>query len=288
MNSKVYIILVNYNGSKVTKECIESLMEVNYKNFKIILVDNCSSDDSYVRLSDLYNLNDKIIVIKTPANNGFAGGNNFGLQYAIKLGGEIFLLLNNDTEVEPDFLDQLLDGYDSKKIHTPKINYYFDKDKSWYAAGKIDFRRCVVANGKPDVEKKVSFASGCCMLFSKEVIEKIGFLDETYFMYYEDVAYSLEAELANVNIIYKPKAIVYHKVGITSGGEESKLSIYYNNRNRLYIMKKYNFGVGCYIYTYLSRIIRVLKGYIANDNNRTIIEAYKDYRHGITGKKIFK
>lgn len=284
---KVYIIIVNYNGFTVTCECIDSLLKIYNTNFHIVLVDNCSTDNSFIKFKERFINNEKVDVIKTPVNSGFAGGNNYGISYAIEKGAKLYLLLNNDTEVEPDFLDALLNGYADDTICTPRINYYYDKEIVWYSAGEVDFNKGIVKNGNPLLEKKVTFASGCCMLLSNKVIDIIGMLDESYFMYYEDLAYSLDAVNSGIDIVYKPNSIIYHKVGLTTGGEKSKLSIYYNNRNRFYILKRYKFGLRCYVYTYLSRMVRFIKGCVKRDNDTVILEAYIDYKKGIIGKKDF-
>lgn len=287
MNKTVFIILVNYNRAPLTMACVDSLKKMGNQNYKVIIVDNCSTDNSFELLTIEYTANEKVIVIKNIDNTGFAGGNNYGIEYALNMNAEYLMLLNNDTEVDCDFLDEILSNYHGDGIHVPRINYYDDKNSAWYAAGEIDYNKCVVRNGKVDFEQKVTFASGCCMLFSCQIIERIGLLKEEYFMYYEDVAYSLDAIQHNIDIIYKPNALVFHKVGKSSGGEKSKISIYYNNRNRFYIMKEYRFGLRCYLYTAITRIIRLMVGFVKKDNNIIILEAYLDYKKGVKGKKSF-
>lgn len=286
MNYHVYIILVNYNGFNDTVECINSLQKINNK-YDIIIVDNASSDKSYSKLCEKYKNEVNIHVLKTEENLGFAGGNNFGINYALSKGADIFLLLNNDTIVKEDFLDNLLIGYDNKSIVTSMINYYDDKDEHWYCAGYLNQNKCIVENGYPYYEGKVNFASGCCMLLSSYVINQIGLLSEDYFMYYEDVDYCMKAKQKKIDIFYRPKSIIYHKVSKSIEGSNSVMAIYYNNRNRFYIMKKYKLGVMCYLYTYLTRIIKYIESILFRTNNYIIKEAYRDYKKGIAGKKVF-
>ena len=124
------------------------------------------------------------------------------------------------------------------------------------------------------------------MLFSPEVFEKIGEFDEGYFMYYEDVDYCLRARAAGIRIVYKPEAVVYHKVGATTGGELSQLSIYYNNRNRFYILQKYrnDFTRRAVFYTAITRTMRYGAGCLRNGNDRIIRRAWRDFRAGLRGK----
>ena len=284
---KVYIIIVNYNSAEYTNQCLQSLEQNTYKNYDVIVVDNASTDNSYHILKEQFSNHKNITVLHSNINLGFAGGNNYGIRFALDQGGTIFLLLNNDTEVEPNFLSILMQEYYQKSILTPRINYYDDPQTAWYAAGYLDRKRCIARNGNPSVKCTVSFASGCCMLFSKQIINTIGFMDETFFMYYEDADYSLKAIEAGIDIIYIPTSVIYHKVGKSSGGKESKLSIYYNNRNRFYLIKEYEFGFYCRLYTAITRTCRYITARLRKSNDSVIYEAYKDFRHGIKGPKVF-
>lgn len=113
MNKQTHIILVNYNGYKDTIECIKSLKNLKYNNYKIIIVDNASSDNSINELNQYVSKN--IILLKSDKNIGFSGGNNIGIRYAIDNGAEYIMLLNNDTEVEPNFLEYMINAAESDK-----------------------------------------------------------------------------------------------------------------------------------------------------------------------------
>lgn len=280
-------ILVNYNGRKVSRECVASLKRMKNRDWFAVIVDNDSPDGSFAELEKEYASDGQVTVVSAGANLGFAGGTNLGIRTALEQGAEWILLLNNDTEVAEDLLDRMLEGADRESIYAPRINYFSDRGKAWYAAGRIDFNTGTVKNGDPETGGEVSFASGCCMLFSPKVFDKIGEFDEGYFMYYEDVDYCLRARAAGVRIVYLPEAVVYHKVGATSGGEQSKLSIYYNNRNRFFLIRKYRelFTVRCVVYTACTRVLRFCAGVVRRGNDRVIAEAYRDFRKGIFGKK---
>ena len=285
---KVTIILVNYNGGRVTRECVDSLKRMRNQDYSVIIVDNGSTDASFDELKQVYAEDPQICVIATGENRGFAGGNNFGIRTAIEQGTEWILLLNNDTEAEEDFLDRMTENVDRETIYAPRINLFSDKKTPWYAAGWIDFNTGIVKNGNPEKGGEVSFASGCCMLFSCDVFRKIGELDEGYFMYYEDMDYCLRAREAGIRIVYKPEAVIYHKVGGTTGGEASKLSIYYNNRNRFYIIRQYRevFTGRCILYTAGTRLLRYTGGLLKNGNDKVILRAWKDFRAGLRGKSF--
>ncbi len=285
---RVTIILVNYNGGRITRECVDSLKRMRNQDYDVLIVDNCSTDDSPDELKRAYAEDPQISVIATEENRGFAGGNNFGIRAAIENGAEWILLLNNDTEVEEDFLDRMVRDIDRDTIYAPRINLFSDRTTPWYAAGQIDFNTGIVKNGDPEKGGEVTFASGCCMLFSSDVFRKIGEMDEGYFMYYEDVDYCLRARAAGIRIIYRPEAVIYHKVGGTTGGEQSKLSIYYNNRNRFWIIRKYRelFTARCIFYTAGTRMLRCCCGVIKNGNDKIILRAWKDFRAGIRGQSL--
>ncbi len=104
-------------------------------------------------------------------------------------------------------------------------------------------------------------------------------------MYYEDVEYSLRAVSKGIHIVYIPSSVIYHKVGKSSGGETSAFSIYYTNRNRFYLIQEYHLGIVCIVYTFCTRMLRVLTAGIRKSNDRIIIEAYRDFRNHKKGRK---
>ena len=135
---KVFVILVNYNGCKDTLECINSLLKVKYSKMKIIVVDNASSDES---VSELKKYDEKITLMISPANGGFSKGNNIGIKYALKEGADYILLLNNDTIVDENFLNPLLDTaaeYKNTAVVSSKIYYESDHEKIWFAGGSFN------------------------------------------------------------------------------------------------------------------------------------------------------
>ncbi len=278
------IILINYNGYDDTVACVNSLLKSDFKNFEIIIVDNNSSDNSGNELARLYDNHRCVSVIKSTENNGFSAGNNLGINEALKMRCSSILLLNNDTEVEPTFLSNILQNWNYETARTGKIFYYSDKKKIWYANGKFSKIKAVCKNGNPSKAAYVNFASGCCLLLSERIIEKVGRLSDEYFMYYEDVDYCLRMEQAEIKIEYIPSAVLFHKVGQSSGGEKSKLSVYYSNRNRFYLIKKFHLGICCIVYTMITRILKVLLGKIRNNSDIVILDAWKDFKNGIVGR----
>jgi GT2 family glycosyltransferase len=283
MEKKVGIILLNYKGVKDTIECVKSLEKISYKNLHIIIVDNHSQDGSYEKLKN--SLDSKHIIIEAKANGGFAKGNNIGIDYALKMGCDYILLLNNDTLVEKDFLTELVNCYEVHKdagIVGCKILYESKRDLIWYAGGEINLKRFYgfhYGEGQKDSgefnrEKEISFTTGCVMLIGRDVLEKVGKLPEEYFMYYEDVDYCLTVQEAEYKIYYCPSAVVYHKVSASSGGEASAFAIKWNTRNRIIFMNKFKYKVSkpSYIigklFFYSTRVIKLMEYYIKGDADK--------------------
>ena len=251
----VAIVLLNYNSFDFTKECVKSLEGITYNNYKVIIVDNCSTDDSFNKLTQLES--DLIHIIKSPKNGGFAFGNNIGIEYAISKGFDYVLLLNNDTIVEKNFLDELVATATREKsdITTCRIMYNSARNIIWYAGGEIDlFNQRAVHTGintlyRSDAKEKdrnVTFISGCCMLLSRQCINKIGGLPEGYFMYYEDLDYCQNALNNHLKLVYSPASIIYHCVSASGGGSRSPFVIEWSNRSRRRFMSKYGHEISLF------------------------------------------
>ena len=281
MNKKVFIILLNYNGYKDTLEAIKSLEKINYNDFKIVVVDNNSTDNSFNILKE--EIKDKHYLIQSGKNAGFAFGNNIGIKFALEKGADYILLINNDTEVEKDFLNILVEDFQKDEkigLTTGLILNYYDKNKVWYAGGEIEWNKFYGAHFDEDKrvdeieleEKEVSFATGCLMLIKKEVFENIGLLPEEYFMYYEDVDFCAKLSNSGYKIHYNPKSIIYHKISAASGESESPFAIEWNTRNRIKFMKKYKNNISkiqyikAKVFFYITRVIKFIE-YILNKRN---------------------
>lgn len=291
-NENICIILVNYNGYDDTVECIKSIENSDYDNYKIILVDNGSKDKNKI-LNDNY-INNAADVIISEENLGFSGGNNLGIKYAQeKYDPEYYLLLNNDTVIIKDTISNLKKGFDfdSKAgIITGKIYYFSEPKTIWAAGGKFNFNTGIA--DQPELGKiddgvqyentcEVSFATGCTMLISKQVINTVGYLEESYFLYAEDTDYCCRVLNAGFKIIYVGKALIYHKVS-ASTGKQSNMQQYYMFRNNCYIIKKY---CNKPLYGYARRIYRTIKEMkYEHYSLRVLYKAWRDFHKGIIGK----
>ena len=268
MKNHISIIIVNYNTPGETKECIESLADIETWGFtyQIIVVDNGSKEP--LKFSKIFLKNNPHLeLISSASNLGFTGGNNLGIKYAANhYDSDFFLLLNSDAIVTKDFLKELyLMAKNDNKIGLISPKIYFHKGFEyhsasyspahlgkviWYAGGKIDWANLIsfhigvdeVDRGQFNEARETDFATGCCLFISREVVERVGTLDNRFFLYSEDVDYSLRVKRAGLKICYCPTSLVYHKIAASTGGVGSQLQQYYQTRNRLLLSLKHGWG----------------------------------------------
>jgi hypothetical protein len=244
MMPKVFIIILNWNSWADTLECLDSLKDNDYPNYQVVIVDNGSKEKPQP-------LSPEIKVIYNKKNLGFSGGNNVGIRYAMDNGADYILLLNDDTIVSNSFLTKLVEVAESEKgigMVGPKIYFYDEPKKIWFAGGKINWLyNKGEMRGYNEVDKgqydfslfqETDYLTGCCLLVKRKVVEKIGLLPEEYFLYYEDTDWSLMAQKAGFKCIFSPAVKIWHK-GSKSSIEGSPSYIYYHIRNGLILAQKY-------------------------------------------------
>ena len=245
---KVFIIILNWNGLEDTLECLESVTALNYQNYKVIVVDNGSVENPHKVIADKY---PDVKLVLNEENLGYTGGNNSGIRYALQQGAEYVWLLNNDTAVESDALTNLVtevEKHPSTGIAGSKI-YYFDfPTKIWFAGSHIDWCKASTPHhgmgktdlGQYDSVKEVERVTGCSMLVKKAVCDKIGLLDENFFLYAEEVDWCVRAGKAGFKCIFVPSSVIYHKISasVSKAGGYNSVFGYYNTRNFLYLIKK--------------------------------------------------
>lgn len=247
MRPLVSIILVNYNGYRDTVGCVKSLRKIDYENFEIIVVDNGST--MLPTEEQRRYLNEHTSLISSGKNLGFSGGNNLGMEYAKNHNPRYFLLLNNDTEVDPDFLSVLVDEAEKHSdagIVCGKIRLFDSPDRIWFAGGDFDtvtgkvthFKYNEIDSDCGEWVKEITFATGCLWLLPVKVKEKIGLMNESMFLYAEDMDYSYRVIQNGYKIYYCNHSVIYHKVS-RSTGAASFITQYYMVRNNLIIIRMY-------------------------------------------------
>jgi GT2 family glycosyltransferase len=225
----VHIILVNWNGKEITLDCLRSLHALTYPHVKILVVDNGSTDGSADAFAERF---PDVDVMRLKENLRFAGGNNAGIRHALQQGAELIMLLNNDTLVDPGFLEPMLERFLSDPscgMVGPKIYYADNPTSIWFAGGEISMWTGTMRHtgirepdhGQFDMARTIDYVSGCCLLTGRAVVEKVGLLDESYFMYGEDADWSMRVRRAGYRIVYEPRAKVWHRLSISTGGHLS-------------------------------------------------------------------
>jgi GT2 family glycosyltransferase len=300
----IYAIVLNWRQYELTSRCLHSLLELNYVDCRIVMIDNGSDDGSARRLQEEFG--SSIIFISNSENLGFAGGNNVGIRYALEQGANYVLLLNNDTIVDADFLRPLVEALEKDKqvgAATPKI-YFLEESgerRLWAAGGRVSMWLGLSGNrgrgeidvGQFDKLEEVAFGSGCCLLMRREVLEQVGLLNEAYFAYYEDLDWCYGARAKGYKILYVPRSKIWHAAGASSKspsssdgeGALSAFVYYLVTRNHLWFIRTYVHGPRriAALAVYLSYSIMFYSAaFIILRRWRKLRECWRGFKDGIT------
>jgi GT2 family glycosyltransferase len=343
MTSRVSIVILNWNGWRDTIECLESLYQITYADYDVILVDNGSKDESLKEIRAYLNgkkvvtseffdyladnkpikvlehtideeeleigrgneiadlpSNRRLILIRNDKNYGFTEGNNIGIRYALKaLDPEHILLLNNDTVVKSDFLDELvkaIDRDDSIGFAGPIIYYYnFDNksniissagmnlmmDKGWFQ--RVGWKEADV--GQYDSIFVTDYLEGACLLIRSAVLEKIGLLNPDYFAYWEEADICMRGREAGYKCICVPSAKIWHKV---SSSATKGMKLYYMTRNRFWFFRDHATRKELHaflVYFFLRQLWINIRDYLYKGNIREIFIFLKGIVHGMLLKR---
>ena len=243
----VSIITVNYNQTEITCALLESLRKISYPNIEILVVDNASFKDDPAPIKIRF---PEVTLFLSNENLGFAGGNNLAIRQSK---GEYILLINNDIEVDPGFLDPLVE----KMIHndiigavSPKVRYFYQPTIIQYAGfepmSPITIRQHSNGfrqedKGQFDNDRLTDFGFGAALLVSRSVIEKVGLMADIFFLYYEEMDWMTRMRRTGFEIWYVHNSLIYHKDSVTTGGMSS-LKTYYVTRGRLLYMRRNTHG----------------------------------------------
>jgi len=209
---KVFIIILNYNGQAVIKNCLASVFKIDYPDFEVVVIDNNSNDGSFEFAKSNFS---KAHFIKNEENLGYAAGNNVGIRFSLERMADYILLLNNDTEAEKDFLTRLVDAAEKDEkigIACPVI-FNGNNKQIWFSGGKIKWLTMKTAHqisASAADSYETGLATGCAMLVRATVFKKIGLLDEDYFLYWEDTDFSLRSRRAGFKNIVVTGSWIYH------------------------------------------------------------------------------
>ena len=325
----VYIILLNWNGWQDTIECLESLEKATYPNFNVVIIDNASANDSVARIRAWikergiplaeYKLESRkgqpvpvnteepkktglrrVELISSAENLGFCAGNNVGMEFAHRAGAEYFLILNNDTIVEPNFLEPLIEAAQSLPnvgLLGSAICFYNDREKVSWAGGKfncfLEYKGCYDDDTLiTDIANIGAYPTdcilGCSTLISRRVFEAVGGYDEDFFLWSEDWDLSVRIRKNGYQMIIVPSSVIYHKIS-KSLGLMHALPYYYSTRNRLLLKKKHlpwHLRMLFYLWFASTRLIRYSQFFLQGrfDLIHAGLCAIKDYFLGKSGK----
>lgn len=246
--SSTGVVTVTFNSGRVIDGFLTSVLGQTREEFLLYCVDNQSSDDTLKKIAQYSD--PRIRVIANPDNRGIAEANNQGIQAALADGCDLVLLVNNDTEFEPELFGKLVAGLDQYECDmiAPKILFHHDQRVIWSAGGGIDPRKAYsgfhhgygeVDRGQYDIPRLVDHAPACCLLIKRDVFDRIGMMDEKYFTYVEDTDFSYRAMRAGLKLMYLPTATLLHKAHSLTGGLFSDFMMRYTTRNRIYFMLKH-------------------------------------------------
>lgn len=226
------IVLVHHSHPELTLKCLNSLSR-HCPQASIYVVDNSGETTPQSSNSNIHWL--------TTKNDGYGAGCNSGIEKAIEDGHQYILLLNNDTYIEKDICSTFFEysqKHDHQHILTCQIRC---PDQSiWYAGGSLSLYQMRAYHFHQNRSSgPVNFASGCALWLPQQVIKQLGLFDESYFLYLEDAELCLRAKSLNIQMHYISEATVFHEVSASTGGKNSSLSIFYQNRNRIKLLKQY-------------------------------------------------
>lgn len=279
---KVFIIILNYNGVDFLKKTLTSVLQVDYPNLEIVLVDNNSRDGSF---EDARRIFPKIVCIKNSENLGFSAGNNIGIEYALERGADYILLLNYDTQVKKDFLTPLVDMLEKDKkigIASPII-LESETPNVWFSGGKIDWLKMKTEHLKNNLKENYfhsDYITGCAMIIRKEVFKEIGLLDEDYFLYWEDADFSVRAKKAGYTLAVCAGSQIRH---FEKSQEKKANKMYWLVLSGLiFFRKNSSFLLRLWIFVYV--LLRKMKNRKdvkrqKNPINEAVQKAYRDFRY---------
>jgi|WetSurMetagenome_2_1015567.scaffolds.fasta_scaffold287191_1 GT2 family glycosyltransferase len=244
---KVTVIILNWNGKEDTIECLKSMSHITYPNYKILIVDNGSTDNSAETIKTLF---PNVEVMENEQNLGFAEGNNVGIKKALKDKTDYILLLNNDTVVDPGFLEPLVDTAVNNQfigILGPVIYEYISPKKIQSSGVKINWNKGKGKRLYLDVNRindskftfEVDYVSGCAFLVNVNVFKDIGYLDPNYFAYWEETDFCIRAKKIGYKVLCVPLSRIWHK-GQCSTSKINGFHEYLLIRNRFRFMKKHS------------------------------------------------
>jgi len=239
MPPRVAVIVLTYCNEAEAADCLRSLARSTYPALTVVLVDNASPDGSPARLRAQF---PDVVHLDAGSNGGYTAGNNRGIEWALAHGAEYVMVLNDDTDVDPECVSRLVAAATETGADAvaPLITYFDEPDVVWYAGGSYSRVR-VMATHLHENERvapsqqrmPITFLCGCCFLARADVFRRVGGFDETYFTYVEDLEFSVRMQRAGYRLLYEPSARVLHRIGRAAPPTARQIVLRDTNRRRL-------------------------------------------------------
>ncbi len=256
MEAKIYIIVLNYNNWQDTIECCTSILQNNYKNYTLIVVDNASPDNSIKHITRWSKSHKNVVVIASQQNNGYSAGNNLGIDYVKTKGDFDYIwLLNNDTVIQKDTITNMIQYARQHRLNLIGSSLLFYDDPTKIQAFGATFNPLIAIQKhllvhriyKTELvrkfnQKKIDYIIGASMMLDKKAIKTINRMPEEYFIYFEEIDIATKCKRAGLRYGISPDAIVYHKESASINKEDQKrshFSDFFAIRNRIIFTKKY-------------------------------------------------
>lgn len=282
---RVGALVVTWNRRDDALDCLGSLFRSSYPDLTVYVVDNASEDDTRDAIACTY---PQVRLIRSDQNLGFAGGNNLGMRAIMADGLDAIFLVNDDVVVSPDAVSVLVKPLSDPHVGVtaPKVLVHSAPDVIWSAGGTIHPSSGVATqrfygeldSGQADEIADVDYAVGCAMLVRSDVIRKVGSLDTSYFMYYEEADWCRRIRAAGYRILCVPQSRVWHKVSIGDNGRNN--AAYYCSRNRLLFLRTAGATPGRIAWITFSDILRSAVVHAAKGRvheSRLLVKAVLDY-----------
>ena len=244
----VCILTTVWNQVEKTVACLETAVSLTYPHpSQLLLVDNGSSDDTIMRVQQQF---PQVQIIQSPTNLGFAGGYNLGLKWVLERDFDYVFLINNDILIQPDALTHLATAAEAdpqRGMVTAKIYYNGERQRLWSVGGNIHPLTLEIVDkgdnqldgAQWDIPRALDFAPLCAVLIRTSLLRQIGLLDDGFFLYYEDMDFARRVRQAGFQLWYEPRAVIYHDVSASSGGQNSPNERYWMARSSVRYFRKH-------------------------------------------------
>lgn len=287
---KVTAIVLNYNGRELTLQTLASLQGLDYPELEIVVVDNGSEDGSWEAVREAF---PGVHQIRVEVNRGPAHGMNFGLRYALEGDADYVLLLNNDIEVDPSMVTEMVRAAESAPeigCVGPKAYYYWDRNRIWSAGGIIRFKESVtrergegqIDRGQFDREQEVDYVNGCAMLIRRAALETTGLMDPLYYLGVEDADWCMRMKRAGYRCHYTPRARLWHMVSHTLGVYKPGRTFHTGRSSAIFVRRYANRGQWLsFLLFYFSSVPAAFLRELPKGNQRAAMEKLRGVLEGL-------